>query len=306
MNNKNDPRLTFKQFTLMTTRRTFLAQAGVLGAGLVLAPGLLSAKGKAVAGLQLYSLREQLPKDVKGVIAKVAAAGYREVETFGYSKAGGFWGLSAAEFKTLLKQHGLSSPSGHYGMNEFLHSGELKEVEEAIEAAKIVGQQYVTFPYVMPGDRKTAADLQNIVAKVNLAAEKISAAGLKMAYHNHDFEFENVEGVRLYDLLLNGTRPSQVHFEMDLYWVVRAGQNPVEWFTKYPGRFPMVHVKDMNKQKPELNTEVGTGSVDFKSIFAKAKLGGIKHYIVEQENFVIDPYKSIAESSTYLRTVLLK
>lgn len=286
----------------MTTRRTFLAQAGLLGAGLALGlssnRALAAGKINAKAGLQLYSLREELPKDVKGVIAKVAAAGYKQVETYGYSKKNGFWGLSAQEFKALLTKHGLTSPSGHYGLDTE------EQQNEAIEAAKILGQEYVTMAYINADKRKTAADIKKIVADLNTLAQKVKKAGLKVAYHNHDFEFETVDGVMLYEELLKGTTPSLVHFEMDIYWVVRSNQDPVAWINKYPGRFTMVHVKDMDKAKPELNTEVGKGSVDFKSIFAKAKTAGIKYYIVEQENFSIDPFESITESAKYLRTVL--
>lgn len=286
----------------MTTRRTFLAQAGLLGAGLafglsskgVLAAGKINAK----AGLQLYSLREELPKDVKGVIAKVAAAGYKQVETYGYSKKNGFWGLSAQEFKTLLTKHGLTSPSGHYGLESE------QDQDDAIEAAKILGQEYLTMPYIDEKKRKTAGDIRNLVAEINKLAEKAKQHGLKMAYHNHDFEFQKVDGVMLYEELLKGTNPSLVHFEMDIYWVVRSNQDPVAWINKYPGRFTMVHVKDMDKANPELNTEVGKGSINFKSIFAKAKTAGLKYYIVEQENFSIDPYVSITQSAKYLRTVL--
>lgn len=286
----------------MTTRRTFLAQAGFLGAGLafglsskgVLAAGKINAK----AGLQLYSLREELPKDVKGVIAKVAAAGYKQVETYGYSKKNGFWGLSAQEFKTLLTKHGLTSPSGHYGLESE------QDQNDAIEAAKILGQEYLTMPYIDEKKRKTAGDIRNLVAEINKLAEKAKQHGLKMAYHNHDFEFQKVDGVMLYEELLKGTNPSLVHFEMDIYWVVRSNQDPVAWINKYPGRFTMVHVKDMDKANPELNTEVGKGSINFKSIFAKAKTAGLKYYIVEQENFSIDPYVSITQSAKYLRTVL--
>jgi sugar phosphate isomerase/epimerase len=291
---------------MTSNRRTFLTQAGLIGAGLVLAPGLLSARGKKKAGLQLYSLREELPKDVKGVIAKVAAAGYKEVETYGYSKDGGFWGLSAAEFKALLNKHGLTSPSGHYNMDTLIKEGKFDEVDHAIEAAKILKQEYVTCPYIGGDDRKSAADLKNIVEKVKLGAQRVKQAGLKMAYHNHDFEFETIEGVRLYDLLLDGTKPGELWFELDLYWVVRAKQSAPELFKRAPGRFKLVHVKDMDKQDPGINTEVGAGSIDFKTIFASAKAGGVNHFIVEQENFSIDPYKSITQSSNYLRTVLFK
>jgi sugar phosphate isomerase/epimerase len=289
----------------MTTRRAFLAQASLFSAGALFLPKLTSAKINGKAGLQLYSLREQLPADPKGVLAKVAAAGYKEVETYGYSKEHGFWGLSAQEFSTVLKANGLTTPSGHYGMDTLFAEGKFGELDEAIEAARITGQQYVTIPYLNANFRKTAADLKAVAAKINLAAERAKKAGIKLAYHNHDFEFANIEGTSLFEVLLKETDPSLVSLEMDLYWVVRSGQDPIKWFEKYPGRFTMVHVKDMDKAKPELNTEVGKGSIDFKKIFAKAKLAGIKHYIVEQENFSVDPYVSITESSQYLRNTLL-
>lgn len=285
----------------MTTRRAFLTQAGLFATGALLMPKLTSAKIDGKAGLQLYSLREQLPKDPKGVIAKIAEAGYKEVETYGYGKEHGFFGLSAADFSKVLKANGLTTPSGHYNVDS-LFDGKFGELDEAIEAAHITGQQYVTIPYLNEKYRKTAADLKAVAAKVNLAIERAKKAGLKVAYHNHNFEFENIGGTSLYETLAKETT---VTLEMDLYWAVRSNQDPVKWFEKYPGRFHMVHVKDMDKTQPELNTEVGKGSIDFKRIFAKAKLAGIKHYIVEQENFKIDPYASITESSKYLRNVLL-
>jgi sugar phosphate isomerase/epimerase len=289
----------------MTSRRGFLTQAALIGTGFVLAPYLLSAKAPVKVGLQLYSLRNQLNKDVKGVIAKVAEAGYQQVETFGYSDLNGFWGLSAAEFKQVLQKNNLTTPSGHYGINKFLGGGGIEEVDTAIKTANILEQQYITIPSIDQNLLKTAANIKSVVKNINLAAEMISKAGLKTAYHNHDFEFKTIDNVMLYDVLLQETDPALMHFEMDLYWVVRAGQDPLKWFSKYPGRFSMVHVKDMDKQKPQLNTEVGKGSVNFKQIFSKAKLAGIKNYIVEQENFEIDPYKSITESSKYLQNVLL-
>lgn len=288
----------------MTTRRTFLTQAGLLSAGALMAPELLAAKTPCIAGLQLYTLRDQLPKDVKGVIAKVAKAGYKEVETFGYDPQKGFWGTSAAEFARLLKANGLTTPSGHYGGNALFETGSMKEIDEAIKVAKILGQQYVTIPYIDAKFRKTAADLKAIAQKLNLAGAHVKKAGLKLGYHNHNFEFEPVQGQMLYEVMLSNTDRNLVHFEMDLYWVVRAGQDPVKWIDKHPGRFEMVHVKDMDKKQPELNTEVGKGSVNFKRIFVKAAKAGIKHYIVEQENFKIDPYVSITESCRYLKSII--
>ncbi|TWR28982.1 sugar phosphate isomerase/epimerase [Mucilaginibacter pallidiroseus] len=288
----------------MINRRKFLTQAGIASAGLILAPQLLSAKPTGRVGLQLYSLRDYLPKDVKGVIAKVAKAGYKEVETYGYSKQNGFWGLSAKEFSALLKAHGLTTPSGHYGMDEFFGTGKTTEFESYIEAAKATGQTYIVIPSLNHEFIKSVTDFKSVAAKMNTAAAVCKKHGLKLGYHNHNFEWEKIGGTTFYDTILAETDPKLVAMEMDLYWVVRAGYNPIDIFKKHPGRFAMVHVKDMDKANNELNTEIGTGKINFKSIVAQSKLAGIKHFIVEQENFKIDPYKSIAQSSAYLKNVL--
>ncbi|HMG66381.1 MAG TPA: sugar phosphate isomerase/epimerase [Chitinophagaceae bacterium] len=285
-------------------RRNFLGQSALVTAGIMVMPQLMFAKTNQKYGLQLFSLREQLPKDVKGVIAKVAEAGYKQVETFGYSKENDFWGLSAVEFKKLLGSNGLTTPSGHYGMDAFFKSGEINTIDDAIEAAKILEQDYVVIPYISPNLRQTANDIKSLANWVNVAAKRVQNAGLKLSYHNHNFEFEPVEGLMLMDELLKNTDPDLVDFEMDVYWVVRAGQDPVEWFNRYPGRFRLIHVKDMDKTDPKLNTEAGSGSIDYKTIFAQTKDEGVKYYIIEQENFKMDPYASIAQSNKYLREVL--
>jgi len=285
-------------------RRKFLGQSALLTTGIITMPKLMFAKNNQKFGLQLFSLREQLPKDVKGVIAKVAQAGYKQVETFGYSKEHGFWGLSAVEFKKLLSSNGLTTPSGHYGMDSFLKSGNINEIDNAIEAATILEQAYVTIPYISPDLRQNANDIKSLTNWVNVAAKRVQNAGLKLGYHNHNFEFEPVEGQMLMDALLKNTDPDLVDFEMDVYWVVRAGQDPVKWLENYPGRFKLIHAKDMDKADPKLNTEVGSGSIDFQEIFAVTKYQNIKYYIVEQENYKMDPYASIAQSNKYLRDVV--
>ncbi|ASU35201.1 sugar phosphate isomerase/epimerase family protein [Mucilaginibacter xinganensis] len=289
----------------MTTRRKFLTQAGLLSAGLMIAPRLLSAKGTKVAGLQLYSLRDQLPKDVKGVIAKVAAAGYKEVETFGYSKQGGFWGLDAKSFSSLLKDHGLTTPSGHFGMDEYFVHGKTTELESYIEAANATGMTYVVVPSINGEVLKSAEQFKEVAAKLNKAAELCKKSGLQLGYHNHNFEWKPIDGTTFYDTILKETDPKLVHMEMDIFWVVRAGQDPVKLFREHPGRFALCHIKDRDKKQTDLNTEIGKGSIDFKGILSHAKLAGLKHFIVEQENYInIDPFVSIAESAAYVKNVL--
>jgi sugar phosphate isomerase/epimerase len=289
----------------MITRRKFLTQAGMVSAGLMIAPKLLSAKSNKIVGLQLYSLRNELPKDVKGNIAKVAAAGYKEVETFGYSKQHGFWGLDAKAFSDLLKDNGLKTPSGHYNLNQVFMSDKTDDLEAAIEAANITGMEYVIVPSINGEVLKSADQFKAVAEKMNKAAEVCKKAGLKIGYHNHNFEWRPVDGTTFYDVLLKETDPALVHMEMDIYWVVRAGQDPVKIFEGHPGRFALCHLKDMDKTNNNLNTEIGKGTIDFKTILSKAKLAGLKHFIVEQENYInIDPYVSIAESAAYVKNTL--
>ena len=287
----------------MINRKTFLQQAGIMSAGIMLMPGLLSAKTNRPFGLQLFAFREQLPKDVKTIIPKIAQAGYKQVEPFGYSKTNGFWGLSAAEFKKLLDDNGLTAPSAHYSLDTFLSSGDTAQVEQAIEAAKILGQKYVVLPYLGEQFRNSTKTMEDVINKINIAAGKVHEAGLKMAYHNHDFEFKTIEGQRLFDMLLNNTNTEQLDFEMDIYWVVRAGEDPLKLFKTYPDRFKLIHIKDMDKTNPALNTEIGTGSIDYKTILSKARSAGAKYYIVEQENFKIDQFLSIQKSISYLKEI---
>jgi sugar phosphate isomerase/epimerase len=290
-----------------TPRRKFLKQAGLISAGMMAAPKLFASAPQRVVGLQLYSLRDQLPKDVKGGIAKVAAAGYKEVEPFGYSKKDGFWGLDAKAFSNLLKANGLTTPSGHFGMDEYFVQGKTDDLQTYIEAANITGMSYIIVPSINGEVLKTADEFKQVAEKMNKAAELCKKSGLKLGYHNHNFEWKPVDGTTFYEVLLKNTDPALVHMEMDIYWVVRSGQDPVKLFEKYPGRYALCHIKDMDKANHNLNTEVGKGIIDFKTILTEKniKLSGLKHFIVEQENYInIDPFVSIKESADYCKNVL--
>jgi sugar phosphate isomerase/epimerase len=289
----------------MSTRRKFLTQAGLVSAGIMMAPKLMLAKPNKIVGLQLYSLRDQLPKDVKGVIAKVAAAGYKEVEPFGYSKQHGFWGLDAKAFNDLLKANGLTTPSAHFGMDQYFVQGKTDDLQSYIEAANITGMEYVIVPSINGEVLKTADQFKQVAEKMNKAAEVCKKSGLKLGYHNHNFEWKPVDGTTFYHELLKGTDPTLVRMEMDIYWVVRAGQDPVKLFKDHPGRFALCHLKDMDKTNHDLNTEIGKGMIDFKEIMKYANGAGLKHFIVEQENYIkIDPYVSITESAAYCKNIL--
>lgn len=264
------------------------------------------ASDKKSVGLQLYSLRDELPKDVKGTIAKVAKAGFKEVETYGFSIKDQFWGLTPAEFKKLLDENGLTAPSGHYGLGSYLTDGNTEELKAAIAAAKVLGSEYVTIPWLDESIRKSADDYKKIAAKINEAGKLAKEAGIRLAYHNHNFEFEKQGDTTGYEILLKGTDKNLVDFELDLYWVVRSGNDPIKLFKENPGRFTMWHVKDMDKANPALNAEVGTGSINFKPIFADAKLSGMKHFFIEHEtNYKPNPMESVTASCAYIKKEII-
>ncbi|MDT0687722.1 TIM barrel protein [Autumnicola psychrophila] len=291
----------------MIHRRTFLKQSGLALAATTLLPSTIFANSaNQPLGLQLYSLRETIGGDVKGTIQKLAAIGFKEVETYGYSQENGFWGLSVAEFRDILSQNGIKSPGGHYGMDPFLdENGTKDDVNYILEVANQLDQDYVIIPHISGNLRNSIDDYKRIAEKMNTAGQMCKEVGLKLVYHNHAFEFDDYKGQNGYEIFLEKTDKDLVAFEMDIYWVVRAGIDPIALFEEYPGRFPLWHVKDMDQQKPELNTEVGSGTVDYKEIFKYTEEAGVKHFIIEQENFEMDPYKSLEQSFDYLQNNLI-
>lgn len=290
----------------MNSRRTFIKQAGLAAAGAALLPyyACSPATSKAV-GIQLYTLREILPKDVKGVIQKVAQIGYKEVETYGYTGEAGYWGMDAKAFKALLDDNGLKAPSGHFGLDEYIKTGDQEILKPLIAGAAALNMEYFTCPYLSEELRTSLEDYKKVAARLNEAAKLCKESGLQMTYHNHDFEFQKYGDTTGYDILLAETDKNLVHFELDLYWVVRSGNDPIAMFEKTPGRFVMWHVKDMDKADNTINTEVGNGKIDFKSIHKHAAQSGLKHLIVEQENFSIDPFESIKKSFDYVNRELV-
>ncbi|WP_231427923.1 sugar phosphate isomerase/epimerase [Pedobacter sp. Leaf250] len=291
---------------MMLSRKSFILSSCIAIATVILVPSFGCLAQKKAVGLQLYSLRDELPKDVKGTIEKVAKAGFTEVELYGFSIKDQFWGMNPIEFKKLLDANGLTAPSGHYGLGTYLTDGNTAELEEAIVAAKVLGSEYVTIPWLDENIRKTAEDYKKIAAKINIAAKMCKDAGLRLAYHNHDFEFKKLGETTGYQILLNETDKNLVDFELDLYWVVRSGNDPIKLFTDNPGRFTMWHVKDMDKANPALNAEIGTGSIKWKPIFADARLSGMKHFFVEHEtNYKPNPMESVAASCAYLKKNIL-
>jgi sugar phosphate isomerase/epimerase len=286
-------------------RREFL-RGGALG---VAAAAACSKWGENVfatpygmpVGLQLYTLRNELEQDLAGTLRKVAQIGYKEVEIFD------FYGKNSAEMRKLLRDTGLSAPSAHYQTAQIRSSW-----DKQIEYAKALGLKYMVNAIIWPPERKSLDDYKQLADLFNKAGEQCQKAGIQFAYHDHNFEFKTYDGVMAYDELLKRTDPALVKFEMDCFWVTRAGQDPVAYFEKYPGRFPLLHIKDLNKGYPTTVEDnfkagpfapVGEGTIDWKRIFAAAPKGGLKHFFVEQDECDKPPLESIKISCDYLKAL---
>lgn len=290
----------------MISRRNFIVTTGLAATAVLVSPSFALTMNKKEIGLQLYTLRDELPKDVKGTLEKVAKAGYTTVETYGFSIKDQFWGLTPKELKKILDDNGLKAVSGHYNLGSFLYDGNTAELIAAIEAAKVLKNEFLTVPWIDEPFRRSIEDYKKIAARVNEAAKMCKKAGLKLAYHNHDFEFKKYDGVTGYEILLKETDKDLVYFELDLYWIVHSGNDPLKLFKENPGRFKMWHVKDKDKNNNDLNTEVGSGTIDFKPFFAAAKQSGMVHFFVEQENnFASNSINSIQTSCDFISKNLI-
>jgi sugar phosphate isomerase/epimerase len=291
----------------MISRRRFI-QAGALASAALASP-VAAQRRQYKMGLQLFTVRAPMRTDVDGTLTRIAGMGYEEVETYGFDPAGlGYYGLPAKEFADRLRARKMTTPSGHYDLNQFAATSvdDLKRyVDRCIEGARVLGQAYITWP-LLPEGFRTIDKVKIIAERLNIAGAQIKKAGLELAYHNHDFEFVDQNGQKGYDIILKETDAALVKLQVDLYWMAHANESPHEWFKRAPGRFVMWHVKDMHKVSRDY-TELGNGTIDFTRIFPDASLAGLKHYFVEQGgNFTHDPMRSIADSAEYVKRVLMK
>ena len=237
-------------------------------------------------GLQLYTIRSVMKNNFRGAMEKVADMGYDEVEFAGY------YDRSPQEISTLLTNLDLASPATHIPLQRIR-----KAPDEVIQTAKTIGHQYVVCPYLAESERASLEDYRQLAEEFSAFGERCTEAGLQFAYHNHDFEFTEMDGARPYDVLLKETDPAHVQMELDLYWIIEAGHDPLDYIGQNPDRYPLCHVKD---REPEAGmTSVGNGTIDFESIFQKADF---QHYFVEHDN-PENPMQSIEASYRALRTL---
>ena len=317
----------------MATRRKFIQQSGAFALGSLLIPQLgkssLFSETKAYPpiGLQLYTMGNLMTTDTKGTLQKLAAIGYREVESAG-SQKGNFYGYKPKEFAAMVKDAGMHWRSAHVGGAPFRMDQVMKMAKNAQDSARIKSyfekNQNAVKPLNLTDNYQQLADdaaeggltylvcssipvstldeIKKAVEVFSKSGEACKKNGVQFAYHNHVTEFDNVDGVRPFDYILNHTDKDLVKMELDLAWATKAKQDPVELFKLHPGRYPLWHVKDLDKVKME-PAEVGSGVVDFKRIFANAKESGMKYFFVEQDG-APEPFEDVTHSYNYLKKIL--
>ncbi|GGW83788.1 sugar phosphate isomerase/epimerase family protein [Alteromonas halophila] len=275
---------------MTSSRRHFLKLSGALAAASALPFSVQAHDHSPSIGLQLYTLRDMMAISVPATLELVAAAGYNEVEFAGY------YNHTPKQIRRLLSDNGLSAPATHIMLDDF-NDGPQKVIDHALE----VGHQYVVVPYLTEAQRGTTLKAYlELAEQLDRWGSTLRQAGLTLGYHNHDFEFERRDGQLPYDVLLNNTDSNNLTMEMDLYWMEKAGQDPLAYFKQHPGRFALWHVKDMDEAGEF--ADVGTGTIDFARIFAHAGQAGVKHRFVERDH-TDDRLRTITQGAKALRAL---
>jgi sugar phosphate isomerase/epimerase len=290
---------------MLYDRRKFIRISGGLTTGLALGSlaGMsldsCNGSGKKIDsfGLQLYTLRDDMPKDPKGVLKQVASDGYKQIESFEGSQ-GMFWGMTNTEFKKYMDDLGMTIVSSHCDVT--------KDFEKKAADAAAIGMKYLIYPY--EGEKKTVDDYKNMAADFNAKGEICRKNGMRFAFHNHDMSFLPLSGQYGEDVLIKNTDPSLVDMQMDIYWVVTANQDPEAWFKKYKNRFRLVHVKDRTKNTTERadTCTLGEGSINYSQVLNTAKENGVQYFIVEQEKYAgTTPLKAVEADARYMKDLKL-
>ena len=293
----------------MLNRREFLKTSGALAAGSLVVPQLSRANTKEMwpFGVQLFTFFREIDNDLTGTLKKIADLGYKELES-AFSMKGGYYGLKPKEFDKTAKDLGLAWRAHHVLGTPFIPPPDMKIPEgvtkmrtlkdnhqELVDEVAEGGIRYLVCASI---DIKTGDAVKSSVEILNRAGEACKNAGLTLCYHNHDAEFKTVDGLVPYDVFLTDLN-KDIKMELDLAWVSKAGVDPVDLFKKHPGRFPLWHVKDFDKDYKTL-MPVGSGVIDFKRIFDNEKLAGLQHPFVEHD-MPPNAVESLRASIEYLR-----
>lgn len=286
-------------------RRDFIQYSATLAASAALMPSSLFADRTTPIGIQLWSVRDAMAKDAKGTLAQLSKQGYKYVEGFGFNN-GKWFGLTPAEMKKTLSGLGMTMKSGHQMITTKDYSNKMlsDEFKKAVDAAAEVGQTHIFCPYMADGDRNKES-LKVLTEAFNKAGELCKSKGMQFGYHNHAFEFTTrIDDETMYRYILDNTDSKLVAMELDICWAVRGKYNPVDWFKLYPGRFQAVHMKDLATQEKDGSCIIGEGVVDFKQIIANQKLGGIKLFVIELEDYKKSSVEDVAVCYKNLRKIL--
>ncbi|MEJ7681066.1 MAG: sugar phosphate isomerase/epimerase [Segetibacter sp.] len=280
-------------------RRNFVRCVFVSAAGLSITPQLLASTKNNVLGVQLWNIREYLKNDLTGSLAKLAKLGYNEIELFGYD--GTYWGKSPKEFGKICNDLGLKIISSHYetGRHDNANGTLLNGWSKAIDDAAEMNIKYMICAWLYKEERVSIDLYKALTDMLNKAGEACSRSKIQFGYHSHNFEFPPIDGIVPYDLILQNTDKNLVIMEADLFWITKAGADPVDYFKKYPRRFPLWHVKDMERGSEQF-AEVGHGIINFDRIFAERNAAGLKHWFVEQDQTSREPFESLAMSRDYI------
>lgn len=269
-----------------------------------------NSRRKYKMGLQLYTVRDAMEADPIGTLKQVRALGYEDLELYGFDgEKGEYYGYKAKEFKQILDDTGLTTSSCHYGLPAFFDQPEghlMTYVEQCIKGAHILGQKYITWPWLDPKFRNIES-YKKLAGMLNRIGERVLSGGLGFAYHNHGFEFEDHNGEIGYDIIITETDPVLVKLQLDLYWVAHdSALSANEWIALQPGRFVMWHIKDMHNESRDY-TELGNGSINFHPILPEAEKAGLEYYYLEQgSNFAVNSMQSIEDSAAYFKKYLKK
>ncbi|MBA2175511.1 sugar phosphate isomerase/epimerase [Halobacillus locisalis] len=237
---------------------------------------------------QLYTLRNETAEDFKGTLEKVAELGFDGVEF------AGFGGHSASEVKTMLDELGLKSASSHIPLDDLRN-----RLDDVIEEQKVIGSNYIVCPYIT---ERTEEDYNVLIQDLDKIGERCKEAGLTLCYHNHDFELETLsDGRTALKSIFEDTSSAHLQTEFDIYWLQKAGENPVEWLQTYSNRSPLVHLKDMTVDDDQFFAELGTGGVDIGAVWEKGKEIGVDWFIVEQDESRRTPLESLEISMEFIK-----
>ena len=280
-------------------RRNFAKLFFISAAGLSIAPQIFAAPKNKALGVQLWNIREYLKKDLTGSLEKLAKLGYNEIELFGYD--GTYWGKSPKEFSKICNDLGLTIISSHYetGRHDNAKGTLLNGWSKAIDDAAEMNIKYMICAWLYKEERVSIDLYKALTDMLNKAAEACSKSKIQFGYHSHNFEFPPIDGIVPYDLILQNTDKNLVKMEADLFWITKAGADPVAYFKKYPGRFPLWHVKDMERGSEQF-AEVGYGIINFDRIFAERETAGLEHWFVEQDQTSREPFESLAMSRDFI------